>query len=60
MAGLFRLLRMQYTPPTDPRGVSFAGKTVLLTGATSGLGYEAAIKFLNLGVDNLIIGGRNA
>lgn len=60
MAGLFRLLRMQYTPPTDPRGVSFAGKTVLLTGATSGLGYEAAIKFLNLGVDNLIIGSRNA
>lgn len=59
MAGLFRLLRMQYTPPTDPRGVSFAGKTVLLTGATSGLGYEAAIKFLNLGVDNLIIGSRN-
>ncbi|KAJ5594133.1 NAD(P)-binding protein [Penicillium hispanicum] len=59
MAGIFRLLRMQYTPPTDPRGISFAGKTVLLTGATSGLGYEAAIKFLNLGVDSLIIGSRS-
>lgn len=59
MAGLFRLLRMQYTPPTDPQGVSFMGKVVLLTGATSGLGFEAAIKILNLGADCLIIGSRN-
>ncbi|KAJ5118698.1 hypothetical protein N7448_010405 [Penicillium atrosanguineum] len=59
MAGLFRLLKMQYTPPTDPRGISFAGKTVILTGATSGLGYEAAIKFLNQGVESLIIGSRS-
>jgi len=59
MAGLFRLLKMQYTPPTDPRGISFAGKTIVLTGATSGLGYEAAIKFLNLGVESLIIGSRS-
>ena len=59
MAGLFRLLRMQYTPPADPGGIPFAGKTVLLTGATSGLGYEAALKFLNLGVELLIIGSRS-
>ncbi|KAJ5884919.1 short-chain dehydrogenase/reductase family protein, partial [Penicillium taxi] len=59
MAGLLRLLRMQYTPPTDPIGTSFVGKTVVLTGATSGLGYEAAIKFLDLGVSSLVIGSRN-
>lgn len=59
MAGFYRLLRAQYVPPTDPKGISFAGKIVLLTGATSGLGYEAAIKFLNLGVDSLIIGSRS-
>lgn len=58
MAGLLRLLKMQYTLPADPL-TSFAGKTVLLTGATSGLGYEAAVKLLNLGVDSLIIGSRN-
>jgi NAD(P)-dependent dehydrogenase (short-subunit alcohol dehydrogenase family) len=59
MAGLFRLLKMQYIPPTDPQGVSFAGKIVLLTGATSGLGFEAAVKILNLGAESLIIGSRS-
>ncbi|KAE8382826.1 NAD(P)-binding protein [Aspergillus bertholletiae] len=58
MAGLLRLLRTQYTLPVDPT-VSFAGKTVVLTGATSGLGFEAAIKLLNLGVESLIIGSRS-
>ena len=58
MASLFRLLRAQYTPPTNPT-TSFAGKTVLLTGATSGLGFEAALKLLNLGVEHLILGSRS-
>ncbi|KAI1835746.1 hypothetical protein DTO027I6_3127 [Penicillium roqueforti] len=59
MAAIFRLLKMQYTPPLDPQGASFAGKIVILTGATSGLGFEAAIKILNLGVELLIIGSRS-
>jgi NAD(P)-dependent dehydrogenase (short-subunit alcohol dehydrogenase family) len=59
MSRLFGVLKMQFIPPTDPRGISFAGKTIVLTGATSGLGYEAAIKFLNLGVESLIIGSRS-
>ncbi|KAL4879583.1 hypothetical protein BJY04DRAFT_193184 [Aspergillus karnatakaensis] len=58
MAGLIRLIRTQFTPPTDPT-FSFAGKTVVLTGATAGLGFEAAIKLLNLGVESLIIGSRS-
>jgi NAD(P)-dependent dehydrogenase (short-subunit alcohol dehydrogenase family) len=58
MASLVRLLRAQYNIPVDPT-VSFAGKTVVLTGATSGLGFEAAIKLLNLGVESLIIGSRS-
>ncbi|KAF4204103.1 hypothetical protein CNMCM8927_007920 [Aspergillus lentulus] len=45
--------------PESRTGFSFAGKTVVLTGATSGLGFEAAIKLLNLGVDSLVIGSRN-
>ncbi|KAL3463069.1 hypothetical protein BJX64DRAFT_258180 [Aspergillus heterothallicus] len=58
MASIFRLIRTQYTPPKDPT-LSFAGKTVVLTGATAGLGFEAAIKLLNLGVESLIIGSRS-
>ncbi|KAL3492530.1 hypothetical protein BJX62DRAFT_107246 [Aspergillus germanicus] len=58
MASIIRLIRTQYTPPTDPR-VSFTGKTVVLTGATAGLGFEAAIKLLTLGVESLIIGSRS-
>ena len=60
MAGLLRLLRAKYNPPADPTGVSFAGKIVVLTGATSGLGFEAAAKITHLGADLLIIGARNA
>ncbi|PYH47915.1 putative short-chain dehydrogenase/reductase family protein [Aspergillus saccharolyticus JOP 1030-1] len=59
MAGLLRLRRSRRYIPVDPSGISFAGKTVVLTGATSGLGFEAALKIINLGVDKLIIGSRN-
>ncbi|KAJ9293136.1 hypothetical protein DTO271G3_8080 [Paecilomyces variotii] len=59
MSALINLVKSRRNPPADPTSVSFAGKTILLTGATSGLGFEAAIKFLNLGVSTLIIGGRN-
>ncbi|KAL4897709.1 hypothetical protein BDV59DRAFT_168402 [Aspergillus ambiguus] len=58
MAGLIRLLRTQYNPPAEPTA-SFVGKTVVLTGATAGLGFEAALKLLNLGVESLVIGSRN-
>ncbi|KAL2378747.1 hypothetical protein RJZ90_005797 [Blastomyces dermatitidis] len=45
-------------PPADPK-TSFAGKTVLITGANVGLGFEAAIKFAALGASNLILGVRS-
>ncbi|PGH33526.1 hypothetical protein GX50_03683 [[Emmonsia] crescens] len=45
-------------PPADPT-TSFAGKTVLITGANAGLGFEAAIKFAALGASNLIFGVRS-
>lgn len=45
-------------PPADPT-TSFAGKTILITGANIGLGYEAAVKFASLGASKLIFGVRS-
>ncbi|KAI8630445.1 short-chain dehydrogenase/reductase [Xylariaceae sp. FL1651] len=45
-------------PPADPK-VSFAGKTVLVTGANTGLGFQAAQKYAALGVERLILGVRS-
>src|SRR5204862_1056102 len=45
-------------PPRDPTE-SLAGKTIILTGGNTGLGFEAAIKYVNLGAKSLIIGCRN-
>jgi retinol dehydrogenase-12 len=42
--------------PTD----SFASKTVIITGANTGLGYEAAQKILALGASRLILGCRSS
>lgn len=53
--------RMRWTkahPAHDPT-TSFAGKTVLVTGANSGLGFEAATKFARLGASKLILGVRS-
>ncbi|KAK3394198.1 hypothetical protein B0H63DRAFT_444378 [Podospora didyma] len=59
--GLGDLSRMRWSakhPPIDPK-VSFAGKTVLVTGANTGLGFEAALKYSALGADKLILGVRS-
>lgn len=47
----------RHTPanPTE----SFAGKTVLITGANAGLGFEAALKFAALGASRLVFGVRS-
>ncbi|KAF5007618.1 hypothetical protein FDECE_6051 [Fusarium decemcellulare] len=44
-------------PPKDP-DTSYKGKTVLVTGANTGIGYHAAVKFAALGASPLIIGVR--
>lgn len=44
--------------PTNPT-VSFEGKTVLITGANTGLGFEAALKFAQLGASRIILGVRS-
>lgn len=57
MSGLFKLVRNKFSIPADPQ-VSFAGKTILVTGANVGLGLEAAKKYAALGSERLILGVR--
>ncbi|KAF4550207.1 Short chain dehydrogenase-like protein 21 [Elsinoe fawcettii] len=57
MAGLIKLWRQKHSPPAQP-DASFSGKTILITGANTGLGYEAALKFHQLGAQHLIFGVR--
>jgi NAD(P)-dependent dehydrogenase (short-subunit alcohol dehydrogenase family) len=46
-------------PPADPRHLDFKNKAVLVTGANSGLGHAAAIKYAALGADPLILAVRS-
>jgi NAD(P)-dependent dehydrogenase (short-subunit alcohol dehydrogenase family) len=43
-----------------PPNTSFAGKSIIVTGATSGLGLEAAIIYVQLGAETVYITSRNA
>ncbi|KAJ9634671.1 hypothetical protein H2204_006120 [Knufia peltigerae] len=57
MSFLKRILDQKHNPP-KPSTESFAGLTLLITGATSGLGLEAAQKLAALHVSRLIITAR--
>ncbi|KAI8631478.1 putative short-chain dehydrogenase [Xylariaceae sp. FL1651] len=46
-----------YNPPAEPTK-TFEGKTVLITGCSSGIGYEAALKVASLKPKKLILGNR--
>ena len=58
MAALYRFIYSKWYPPAPP-STSFAGKTVLVTGANTGLGFEAAKHYLNLDAAHLIIAVRS-
>lgn len=47
----------KWVPPKDVRP-SFKGRNVLITGANVGLGFEAAVKFVDLGANRVILGVR--
>lgn len=46
--------------PSLPQSDTFKGQTVLVTGATGGLGQAAAIHFVNLGASTVVITARTA
>lgn len=57
LTGLSRQRWSAKNPPIDPT-VSFTGKTVLVTGANTGLGFEAALKYARLGASRLLLAVR--
>jgi len=48
----------KWYPPIIPHGTSFEGQSVLITGATSGLGLETAIHYVQLGAAHVYITAR--
>ncbi len=58
MSGFLKLLRAKWSPPAIPT-TSFAGKTVLITGSNTGLGFEAARRFLALSASRVILAVRS-
>jgi NAD(P)-dependent dehydrogenase (short-subunit alcohol dehydrogenase family) len=59
MAMLYRILYNKWFPPPLPPPNTFVDQTVLITGATGGLGLETAIHFVNLGASTVLITARN-
>jgi NAD(P)-dependent dehydrogenase (short-subunit alcohol dehydrogenase family) len=58
MSRLLRFLHQAWTPPTNPT-TPFTGKTIIVTGANSGLGFEAALKLLQLNASLVILAVRD-
>ncbi|ROV88730.1 hypothetical protein VMCG_10069 [Cytospora schulzeri] len=59
-AGLLRFWRQQYSfKPQQVRGVSLQGKTAIVTGSNTGVGFETCRQLLDLGLSRLILAVRN-
>ncbi|KAI9723549.1 MAG: hypothetical protein M1828_004145 [Chrysothrix sp. TS-e1954] len=57
---LIQMFRGQlFQTPEIPADADFSGKTIIVTGANSGLGLEASKHFYELGASRLILGCRN-
>ena len=57
MAALFTLLNGRFIPPSDP-AFSLTDKTIIITGSNTGLGYEAALRCVDLGASRIILAVR--
>ncbi|KAL8886193.1 MAG: hypothetical protein Q9215_006059 [Flavoplaca cf. flavocitrina] len=58
MSFLLSLLHSKLNPPSNPT-TSFSNRTILVTGANSGLGFEAAQKFISLGAETVFLACRS-
>lgn len=60
MTAVINNLAGKFIPSSLPPADAFAGQIILVTGGTSGLGVAAAVHFLNLGAQEIIITARKA
>ena len=58
LKGISKLRWSVKNPPAEPN-VTFEGKTVLVTGANAGLGFQAAVKYAEKGASKLILAVRS-
>lgn len=58
-AGFVRAFRHRWIAPPQPTTESYEGRNVIVTGASSGIGREAAAKFAALGASKVILTARD-
>ncbi|KAI7177255.1 hypothetical protein KC343_g13190, partial [Hortaea werneckii] len=58
MSGLWNLYQAKQNPPPDTEP-SFSDRIILVTGSNTGVGFEAALKFVALGAQKVILGVRS-
>jgi NAD(P)-dependent dehydrogenase (short-subunit alcohol dehydrogenase family) len=59
MSVLFRLIRNKWISPPKDVKESYTGRNIIVTGATSGIGLEAVVKFAQQGASKVIIAARD-
>ncbi|KAL6703302.1 hypothetical protein ACN47E_010009 [Coniothyrium glycines] len=59
MAGLARVFKNKWISPPKPVTDSFEGRIVIVTGATSGIGEAAVLKFAALGASKVVMAAQN-
>ncbi|KAJ4368918.1 hypothetical protein N0V83_006000 [Neocucurbitaria cava] len=60
MAAFIRIFKNKWITPPKPVTEDYSGRTVIVTGATSGIGKEAAHKFAALGASKIILTARDS
>src|SRR2546430_10989677 len=58
LLNLHQFIQQKWTPSANCKA-SFAGKNVIVTGANTGLGFEAAVKFVALDASLVVLGVRD-